>query len=224
MRRCSRCGEKNKDEDKFCRNCGTALNASKPAIVKNGNIFDRFRNANALIKIIMIISAIFIVLLIIGLTPHIFLGVPFDSLSEEAESSYLVDFNVIDMDCDGALTFDEADGYAPEIDHEKLSEFFDEADKNHNGVLKGGEFDGYVYKIKQHSKELEKQKKDDEQAAKEKKSSSSSSIHTVNLGKCPSCGSDECYIYEYFDELGHPYYECTVCGYRAYDYVEFYDN
>lgn len=126
------------------------------------------------------------------------------------------------MDCDGALTFDEADGYAPDIGEDELSEIFDEADKNHNGYLKGGEFDNYVYTIEKHYKDLEKQKKADEQAAKKK--SSSNLVPTVKLGKCPSCGSDASYMYDYYDEFGRPYYQCSVCDYWTYDEGEFYEG
>ena len=154
--------------------------------------------------------------------PHIFFGVPLDSYSEEADVRHLEDFNAIDMDCDGALTFDEADGYAPDIGEDELSEIFDEADKNHNGYLKGGEFDNYVSKIERHYKDLEKQKKADEQAAKKK--SSSNLVPTVKLGKCPSCGSDASYMYDYYDEFGRPYYQCSVCDYWTYDEGEFYEG
>jgi len=123
------------------------------------------------------------------------------------------------MDCDGALTFEEADGYAPDISGDELLKIFNEADKNHNGLLKGGEFDSYISGIDRHYKDLEKQKN----AEKEKSSSQSSSIPTVKLGKCPSCGSDAENIYEYSDEFGRPYYECTSCGYWTYDEGEFYD-
>ena len=220
MKKCSRCGQDNMDEDKFCRNCGSPLNASKPAIHKSGNVFGRFRDANILIKLMAIIAVVFIILAVIGLTSYIFIGAPLDSYSEEAETSNIVDFNAIDMDGDGALTFEEADGYAPEVAPDELSDIYDEADKNHNDLLKGGEFDWYVHKIKEYNKELEKQKKEDEKASSEK----GSSITTVYLGKCPSCGSDASYMYDYTDEFGRPYYQCTVCDYRTYDEGEFYDE
>lgn len=117
------------------------------------------------------------------------------------------------------MTYDEADGYAPEVDSYTLKDIFDEADRNHNGLLKGCEFDLYVNKIKDHNSKMEKQKKADE-----KNSSPSTSLPTVNLGKCPSCGSDAENMYEYTDEFGRPYYQCTVCDYWTYDEGEFYDE
>ena len=209
--------EENNDADNFCRNCGAPLNSSQMTIHKNMNIFERFRNANILIKLMAIVVVVFIILYIAGATSYIFLGTPLDSYSEEAECKNLVDFNAIDMDSDGALTFDEADGYAPEVASDDLTDIFDEADSNHNGLLKGGEFDWNVHKIKEYNKDLKKQKNDDE-----KSSSSSNSIPTVHLGKCPSCGSDAEYMYDYYDEFGRPYYQCSVCDYWTYEEGEFY--
>ena len=34
MKRCSRCGEENKDENRFCHNCGAKLDSFKPEIAK----------------------------------------------------------------------------------------------------------------------------------------------------------------------------------------------
>ncbi len=161
-------------------------------------------------------------LLILGLASNMLLGTPIDSYSEEAKAKNLIDFNAIDMDSDGALTYDEADGYAPEIDHDELREIFDEADSNHNGVLIGGEFDLYVQKTKQYHDELEKQKKNKEQ--KEKTDSQSCLVPTVKLGKCPGCGNSAEYMYEYYDEFGRPYYQCTVCNYWTYDDGELYEE
>ncbi|MBP3791224.1 MAG: zinc-ribbon domain-containing protein [Methanobrevibacter sp.] len=217
MKRCSRCGQENKDESRFCQNCGAELSVSNSA-----NILERFKSSNKFVKIIVIVIVVYLILWTIGMIPHIFFGVPLDSYSEEADVRHLEDFNAIDMDCDGALTFDEADGYAPDIGEDELSEIFDEADKNHNGYLKGGEFDNYVYTIEKHYKDLEKQKKADEQAAKKK--SSSNLVPTVKLGKCPSCGSDASYMYDYYDEFGRPYYQCSVCDYWTYDEGEFYEG
>lgn len=204
MKKCRRCGEKNPDKNRFCQNCGDSLSASVIGSKK---------------RIIVIAVVIFAVLWFIAMTPHIFFGEPFDSFSEESQTRNLVDFNAIDMDCDGALTFEEADGYAPEIDQYTLSDIFDKADRNHNGLLRGGEFDLYINKIKDYSKQLEKQKK-----SNEKNISSSSSIPTVKLGKCPSCGSGAENMYEYTDEFGCPYYQCTVCDYLTYEEGEFYDG
>lgn len=216
--KCRRCGEENPDESRFCHNCGAPLSPSIQDS-KKGNLKTRFDNASRPVRILVIVLVVFAVLWLIGMTPHIFFGEPFDSFTEESETRNPVDFNAIDMDCDGALTYDEADGYAPEVDRYTLKDIFDEADRNHNGLLKGCEFDLYVNKIKDHNSKMEKQKKADE-----KNSSPSTSLPTVNLGKCPSCGSDAENMYEYTDEFGRPYYQCTVCDYWTYDEGEFYDE
>ncbi|MBQ8017624.1 MAG: zinc-ribbon domain-containing protein [Methanobrevibacter sp.] len=221
MKRCIRCGSENRDESKFCHDCGFRLEATKPAFREKSNIFMRFKNANKITKIIMIFIALYIVFLIIGMIPHLFFGVPLNPYTEESQTQHATDFYAIDMDGDGALSFDEADGYAPDIDNTDLSKFFDFADKNDNGLLVGGEFDSYILQIDKHYKDLEKQQKAQEEVSKEK--SSSNSIPSVeNNGKCPSCGSDESYMYEYYDEFGRPYYQCTVCDYMTYDEEEFY--
>ncbi len=222
MKKCGRCGKENRDEDNFCRDCGAPLNASKPTIPERESLLERFKKSNMLVKLMVIVAAAFIMLLILGLASNMLLGTPIDSYSEEAEAKNLIDFNAIDMDSDGALTYDEADGYAPEIDHGELREIFDEADSNHNGVLIGGEFDLYVQKTKQYHDELEKQKKNKEQ--KEKTDSQSCLVPTVKLGKCPGCGNSAEYMYEYYDEFGRPYYRCTVCDYWTYDDGELYEE
>ena len=104
MKKCGRCGKENGDEDNYCRDCGAPLNAYQTAIHKNESLLERFGKANILVKLMIIASAVIIMLLIIGVTSYIFFGMPLDSYSEEAESKNLVDFNAIDMDCDGALT------------------------------------------------------------------------------------------------------------------------
>lgn len=222
MKKCGRCGKENRDEDNFCRDCGAPLNASKPTIPERESLLERFKKSNMLVKLMVIVAAAFIMLLILGLASNMLLGTPIDSYSEEAKAKNLIDFNAIDMDSDGALTYDEADGYAPEIDHDELREIFDEADSNHNGVLIGGEFDLYVQKTKQYHDELEKQKKNKEQ--KEKTDSQSCLVPTVKLGKCPGCGNSAEYMYEYYDEFGRPYYRCTVCDYWTYDDGELYEE
>ena len=222
MKKCGRCGKENRDEDNFCRDCGAPLNASKPTIPERESLLERFKKSNMLVKLMVIVAAAFIMLLILGLASNMLLGTPIDSYSEEAKAKNLIDFNAIDMASDGALTYDEADGYAPEIGHDELREIFDEADSHHYGVLIGGEFDLYVQKTKQYHDELEKQKKNKEQ--KEKTDSQSCLVPTVKLGKCPGCGNSAEYMYEYYDEFGRPYYRCTVCDYWTYDDGELYEE
>ena len=223
MKKCIRCGAENKDENNFCSNCGADLNVSKHSFTKNENIIDRFRNANILVKLIMIISVIFVILLISGMAAFMFFGVPLDPFTEEVETCHLEEFKAIDGDDNGALSFDEAAYYAPSIDYDVILDIFDHADRNNNSLLIGGEFDFYVDKINEHYNDLEKQKQTEKTAVK-KSSSSSSSVPTVKSGKCPSCGSPDDYIYDYYDEFGRPYYQCTVCDYKIYDEEELYDE
>lgn len=222
MKKCRKCGAENKNENRFCHNCGTRLDSVKTDSNSTKGIFKRINNSNGFARIAVFIIVAFIICLVIGFALYAFFGDATSSYSENAETRHPDDLNGLDMDCDGALSFEEADGYAPDIDNSDLSQFFDEADKNDNGLLKGGEFDWYLVKIDRHYKDLEKQKKAEENAAHEKSKQSSNSIPTVKLGKCPSCGSDASNMYDYYDEFDRPYYECTVCGYWTYDESEFY--
>ena len=38
MKRCGRCNAKNKDENRFCGNCGATLYVSKPAVASKRGI------------------------------------------------------------------------------------------------------------------------------------------------------------------------------------------
>ena len=45
----------------------------------------------------------------------------------------------------------------------------------------------------------------------------------MTMSMAVGCGSDDSNMYEYYDEFGRPYYECTVCGYWTYDESDFYE-
>lgn len=221
MKRCSRCGAENRDEGNFCTNCGAGLNMPKPAHNQDKSLIERFKNANIFIKLIIIIVVLYLFLLASAWAGHIFFGMPLESYTEWDSTYRQSQFDSLDINGDGALSFYEVDGLAPGIAYDDLQDIFDSADKNDNGLLKGSEFDGYLHSIE---KNLEKQQKAEKDAAREKSKYSSSSIPTVKLGKCPSCGVDGSNMYDYYDEFGRPYYQCTSCDYWTYDESEFYDE
>ena len=223
MKKCGRCGSENKDEYNFCENCGARLEASKSNVSKR-NLVYRFRNANIFAKLIAIVLIGFISLAVVGLIPHIFFGVPLEPYTDAEDTEYLEEFNVLDIDGDGALSFNEVEGIGSGIDFDKIQGAFDYSDKNDDGLLKGAEFDGYLDKIQRQYKLLEDSASDGEKTDSDSSSNSGNSIPAVIYeGKCPSCGSDERYMYEYYDEFGYQYYQCTVCDYKTYDENELYD-
>lgn len=221
MKKCNRCGVENKDESNFCQNCGTSLNGSKPDYISNKKFTERFMNSNIFIRIIVIIFLFIIIsFIIVGAS---YMGFADSSLpTEEDATSHLYEFNRLDIDGDGALSYYEVKDLTPDIAHDDLSFIFNDVDNNKNGVLKGGEFDGYLSSIERHYKNLEEQQKAENEKTSSSSSSSSYSIPAVKSGRCPVCGSDDDYMHEYYDEFDHPYYRCTVCDYITYDEGEFY--
>ena len=216
MKRCNRCGELNKDESNFCTNCGAGLNG--PTTSHDKNILKRFKNANIVLKLIIIIVAVFIFLVAFSWIGHIFFGMPLESYTEGDATYRSSQFDSLDIDCDGALSFYEVENLASDIPYDNLSDIFDAADKNDNGVLKGAEFDGYLYRIDKYYKELEKQKKTEQE-----KTSSSSNPLFEDIGHeiCPVCGGDE-FTEFYNPQYGEMNWQCDYCGeiYRSDD--EFY--
>lgn len=219
MKRCNRCGAENNEESNFCSNCGASLNEPTPIHSHDKNLIERVMDANIILKLIIIIIAVFVFLVASAWIGHIFFGMPIESFTEGDATYRQSQFDNLDIDNDGVLSFYEVDSLASDIPYDNLSCIFDAADKNNNGVLKGAEFDGYIYHINKYYKELEKQQK----AAQEKSSSSSSS--SSNSGPveyteaCPECGSDE--IFEYEGPYGYTVYQCSSCGYESYDDNDF---
>lgn len=222
---CIYCGAENKDENKFCHNCGARLTQSKPSHSSDKNLIERFKHQNIIIRITIILLAIYMVSFVATYSSHIFFGVPLESYYETIETNHLSEFNTLDLNGDGSINFSEVSDLTSDIAYNDLSDIFDTADKNGNGLLIGGEFDSFIYNLEKYYKDLEKQQKAENEKTKQnnENSHSSSSIPAVKSGKCPACGSDDSYMYEYYDEFGRPYYRCTVCDYMTYDEGEFYD-
>ena len=222
MKRCRRCGAANGDGDKFCGNCGNRLGSS------DSNLLFRFIDAGIFPKLIVVAVVLFAVLLLSAWAAHVFLGMPLEEYTDGEETSYLSEFESLDIDGDGGLSLYEIQGTAPDVSDDNLWNIFDSADKNGDGLLKGAEFDGYLYQLEKHYEKMEKEKRSQKENAKQQKTGSSSSVSSfpsVKYGNCPSCGNDaEEYMYEYYDEFGYPYYQCTVCGYWTYDEGEFYEE
>ena len=219
MKRCSHCGAENKNESNFCPNCGGELNDSEPAMSHDKNLIKRFMNTNIIFKLIITIIAVFVFLVASAWIGHIFFGMPIESYTEGEPTYRQSQFDSLDIDGDGALSFNEVESLASDIPYYNLSDIFDAADKNDNGVLKGAEFDGYLYRIDKYYKELEKQQKAKEENSAQQKSSSSSSSSgkskSTYIDACPECGSQDIIIYA--DSNGNLIYQCSSCDFESYD-------
>ncbi|MBO7212706.1 MAG: hypothetical protein J6V44_17115, partial [Methanobrevibacter sp.] len=146
------------------------------------DFINQFNEMNIIKRIIVGCCAVYLILMIITLLGHAVLGIPWDSFSEETPTDY-TDFVELDLDGDGGLSFDEVRDYDHNseftISDSELYSIFESCDKNGNGLLIGGEYDHYVYLVKDHMDDLKHQKEKAQREAQDraKKSSSSSSSY-----------------------------------------------
>lgn len=190
------------------------------------DFINQFNEMNIIKRIIVGCCAVYLILMIITLLGHAVLGIPWDSFSEETPTDY-TDFVELDLDGDGGLSFDEVRDYDHNseftISDSDLYSIFERCDKNGNGLLIGGEYDHYVYLVKDHMDDLKHQKEKaqreaQERAKKSSSSSSSSSSHSYSSNydsydgaeTCPNCGSEAVY------STGNGY-RCAECGYSIYN-------
>ena len=191
------------------------------------DFINQFNEMNIIKRIIVGCCAVYLILMIITLLGHAVLGIPWDSFSEETPTDY-TDFVELDLDGDGGLSFDEVRDYDHNseftISDSDLYSIFERCDKNGNGLLIGGEYDHYVYLVKDHMDDLKHQKEKAQREAQEraKKSSSSSSSSSSSRSyssnydsydgaeTCPNCGSEAVY------STGNGY-RCAECGYSIYN-------
>lgn len=215
MKRCKRCGAVNSDANNFCTDCGARLNSHKPAYSQDGNFVERFKNSSILFKLVVVIVAVYLFFFAVGIMGHVFFGMPLGFNTEWDTTDHQSEFDSLDIDGDGALSFYEAGALASNIPYDNLSDIFDYADKNDNGILKGGEFDSYLFRMDSYYKSLEKQQKAKEKASEHKTtSSSSSSTHSYQDDEdeiCPICGGDE--FSEFYNaQYGEMNWKCDYCG------------
>ena len=191
------------------------------------DFINQFNEMNIIKRIIVGCCAVYLILMIITLLGHAVLGIPWDSFSEETPTDY-TDFVELDLDGDGGLSFDEVRDYDHNseftVSDSDLYSIFESCDKNGNGLLIGGEYDHYVYLVKDHMDDLKHQKEKAQREAQEraKKSSSSSSSSSSSRSyssnydsydgaeTCPNCGSEAVY------STGNGY-RCAECGYSIYN-------
>lgn len=187
------------------------------------DLINGFNKMGTIKKIVVGCCAVYLILMIITLLGHAILGIPLDSYTEESATKYM-DFEVLDLDGNGGLSFDEVNSYDHNseyyISQSELEMIFNRCDKNDNGYLIGAEYDNYVYSVKSYLKDLKQQEEKAKREAQEKaKSSSSSSSSNYNpfalrsgsssdgdgAETCPYCGSEAIY------HSGNGY-RCGECG------------
>ena len=191
------------------------------------DMINTFNEMGTIRKIIVGCCAVYLILMIITLLGHAILGIPLDSYTEESATKYK-DFEVLDLDGNGGLSFDEVNDYDHNseyyISQSELEKIFNRCDKNGNGYLVGAEYDNYVYSVKSYLKDLKQQEEKAKREAQEKAKSSSSSSSNYNpfalrsgssgdgdgAETCPFCGSEGIY------ESGGVY-KCGDCGRTIYN-------
>ena len=220
MKRCRRCGAENKDENNYCHSCGVRLDSPKPVHVKNKNLIDRLADSSIFLKIIIVVIAVFVFLTLSAWAAHLFFGMPLESYTDGEATSYPSEFNSLDVDGDGGISYYEVQGFAHEFADRNRFDVFDAADKNGDGLLKGAEFDGYIYHLDKYYKDLEKEQKASDEKAKQQKTSSSSKSNPLfedeGHESCPVCGSED------LSEVPNGWY-CNDCG-EYLDDDDLYEN
>lgn len=215
MKRCKHCGALNTDESSFCHECGAGLVNTNYNYGPVGDLIDRFSNLNIILRVIIVIQLVFIFLLVLGLSGNIFFGMPLEPFTEGDATYRQSQFDNLDDNGDGALTFDEAAEMTPDIPYNKLRILFNRADKNDNGLLIGSEFDGYVHRIEGYHNDLENQKNSQKQTDSSPSSSSNSksgqSYQDEGHESCPICGSE--HLTEFYNPgYGEMDLQCDDCG------------
>ena len=214
MKRCNRCGAENNDKSNFCSSCGADLSNHKSVKNSDKNLIERFRDTNMFAKAIIIIVVVFVFLMVVGWIGHIFFGMSLALFTEDEVTTHQSEFDSLDFDGNGALSFNEIISMASDIPQENLTEIFNSADKNGNGLLIGGEFDGFIHGVDRYYNDfadLEAHKEAEQQKAS---SSSSASNHNLNYEgqeTCPICGGNK-FTEFYNEEYGEMDWECDECG------------
>lgn len=142
--KCPSCGQENNDGAKFCKHCGASLNAEvKQAPAQNVSQPKDNKNtliicATAIICVIIIAGALIfmnggsedVAVNTIDTTPN----ESTDSVSESSDDSAATAKNTQD-----SMTYAEATNYLSGASSTVIQNTFDEADKNGDGLLTGGE-------------------------------------------------------------------------------------
>ena len=230
MKKCSECGKENIDEAIFCADCGARLeHISNDSGSSNGNSNEgssspsdesdnKQKTDEGPDKMKILCCYVPLILVIISAA----WAFVYHDYAESFDTEYSYDFIYFDSNSDGKLTFEEISQVEWVVDDLKLDKYFNKADTNHNGYLKGHEFDIFADYILH----------DDSGSSSSSSSSGSSSgghdyssannkyVNDLNNQEfdraegyvltCPYCGSESVY------ETGG-YYKCAECGSNIYN-------
>ena len=224
--KCPQCGKENHKDVTYCTNCGARLHSisnnnssasSSNSSSKESNTNQKTDEGPDTLKICC--CYVPVILLIIATAWALI----YHNYAESFSTDYGDEFNYLDSNGDGKLSFDEISHVDWYVDDSKLNEYFDDADTNHNGFLKGHEFDLFVDDvIDETSSSSEDSSSDNDKykysSSSSSRSSSGSSKYRNDLNNheydsssegyvltCPYCGSEAVY------ESGNGY-RCAECG------------
>lgn len=140
--KCPSCGQENNDGAKFCKHCGASLNADvKQAPAQN--VSQPKDNKNTLI---ICATAIICVIIIAG--AFVFMSGNSEdgatvntvqSMSNDSTDSVSEDSSSTAKNTEDSMTYAEATNYLSGASSTVIQNTFDEADKNGDGLLTGGE-------------------------------------------------------------------------------------
>ena len=212
MKKCKDCGAENNDVNKHCHNCGAKLTESGFDLAPVRNLIARYNKSNIFIRIIIALIILYLLSVILSYAGYVFFGIPMEYNAEEDKTAYPDEFDMLDVDGDGALSYYETESMAADIDYHDLTKIFDSSDENGNGVLKGVEFDMFLNNIKRHYRDLENAEKEKTQDEENTYSPLFySDFEDEGHESCPNCGSDQISDF-YNEEYGEMDWICDDCG------------
>lgn len=142
MKKCAKCGKENIDGAIYCAECGfkldSTLNNPNPTSLRsnsNGTIRPRNERRKDSMKMWCCYVPI---ILFVGFMVVVFV---YHGCAESFPVSYGHTYEYFDVDGDGRLSFDEASHVNPNIPSSNFTEYFNNADTNNNGYLKGHEYE-----------------------------------------------------------------------------------
>ena len=221
---CPKCGKIIDDKSKFCTYCGETIvpiesksTNNHSTTTKTSSINKNDKNKTKKDNFFTNLSTtrkccyVFIILLILFAIVYIPYVIKYNENREDVSSFHQDEFDALDIDGNGYLTFDEAKEYGNKTPESKLLEFFNKSDHNGNNLLKGDEFDKFRYSVKDYEESLIK---------KIKQNNNSNYNSSMNHKSPPKSNSDyksrtspEYELWEEeeivgYDEYGYPVYVC----------------
>ena len=144
----------------------------------------------------------------------------FHGFAENFPISYGHSYEGIDLDGDGKLSFNEASQLDPTIPNEQMTKYFNEADTNSNGFLKGHEFELFYDNVNRYYNIYGNSSSDNDKYKYSSSSSSSSNNNNKQSGSSSSSSGNYKYVNELndqeFDNSSEGYLlTCPYCGSEA---------